>query len=161
MFNLSSFRNTPYSNQFVFAGKMFQWQYNSGFINGKTNIHIKTSTSQITHIISRTLRTASTGINFKFVENAVIVTSGTTVLPSYNVSRILSNVSKNIIYKNVPAATSGLAFENITLVSGNTWQQITPELILKSGTNYNLRITNSGTSTKAVDFYFVWYESNN
>lgn len=160
MFNNESFRETPYNLQFTFAGKMFQWQYNSGFITGITNLQIKTSTAQITHIIARTIRTSSTGINIKFVENPVFVTTGTTGLKTYNVDRLNPLTAKTIFAKNV-SSSSGTAFENTTLISGNTWQQLAPELILKSGSNYNLRITNSGSTAKTVDFYFVWYESNN
>lgn len=161
MFGINSFRDTTYDLQFAFAGKMFQWQYSSAFAAGKTNLHFKTSTGTIVHIVERTLRTSSTAINFKFVESAIIVTSGTTVLPSFNSNRSIALTAQTKVYKNVPAATSGTAFENVNLISGNTWQQLAPELILKSGNNYNLRITNTGSTAKNVDFYFVWYESNN
>lgn len=160
VFSLNQFRETPYNLQFTFAGKMYQWQYSSGFITGITNLQIRTSTDQIVHLIARQMRTASTGINVKFVENPTIVSTGTISLPSFNTDRRSASTSVTVFASNV-TSTSGDVLENINLVSANTWQQLSPELVLNSGIDYNVRITNTSSTDQSVNFNFVWYESDN
>ena len=160
MFNLNPFRDTPYALQFVFVGKMYQWQYNSGFITGITNIQIKASTDQIPHIIARTMRTASTGITVKLIEAPTFTSTGNVVVSSFSVNREIPTAPKLIFAAN-SSANSGSTIENVNLVSGNTWEQIAPEIILKSGENYNIRVINTGSTALKVDFNFVYYESNN
>jgi hypothetical protein len=160
MFKLNPFRETPYNLQFVFVGKMYQWQYNTGFVNGVSNIQIRTSTDQIMHLIARNIRTASTGMMIKLIESPTITSTGTIDLSVHSVNRV-DPVPATAIFASSVSATVGSTIENINLVSGITWEQSTPELVLKLGTDYNIRITNSGTSVTPVDFNFVWYESNN
>ena len=64
------------------------------------------------------------------------------------------------IYSN-PSATSGTIIEDIKLISGNTWSQVTPEFILERGSDYLIQISNAGSTAKKVDFSFAWYESGN
>jgi hypothetical protein len=160
MFELTPFRDTPYDLQFAFAGKMFQWQYNSGFITGITNLQIKTSTGEITHIVARSILTSSTGMNVKLVENPVISSTGTVNQLAYNVDRRSGTTSKTVIASNV-TSTGGTVIESNNLVSGTIWEQISPEIILQTDSYYNIRITNTGSTNIPIDFNFVWYESGN
>lgn len=158
--DLDQFRETPYNLQFCFVGEMYQWQYNSAFAAGITNYQIHTSTSKITHLIDHSYRTSSTAVTIKFIELPVFVSTGTTLLPAYDVNRLTATTPTMAIYSN-PSATSGTIIESIKLISGNTWSQASPEFILDKGSDYLIQISNAGSTAKKVDFNFVWYETVN
>lgn len=160
MFSLNSFRNTPYDRQFAFAGSMYEWNYNSTFIPGKTNYQIKTPPIKIIHFIERNILTSSTALTFRFIENSIISVQGTSVLSGFNVNRTVNSTSQLKIFTN-PSATSGSIIENILLVSGSPFCQQSPEVILASDTDYIMELNNSGAVNATVNLAFVWYESNN
>jgi len=160
MFSLTSFRHTPYNLQFAFAGKMYEWQYSSTFVPGNTNYQLKTPPTQIIHFINRTLLTSSTALVFQFIQDSVISVQGTSALAFFNVNRNVNSTSAFKIYTN-PSATSGTIIDDVLLVSGSPFVQESPEIILKSDTDYIMKITNSGAVDAVIDFGFVWYESDN
>ena len=160
VFELNQFRETPYDLQFVFVGKMYQWQYNTTFGSGVTNYQIHTSSNVLTHLTNRTIRTASTSINIQFIEVPVFVSTGTTLLPAYDVNRISATTPTLAIYSN-PSATSGTVIENIDLIAGEKWNQVATEFILNQGADYLIRVSNTALTAQSVDFNYVWYESSN
>jgi len=157
---LNQVRETPYNLQFVFVGEMYQWQFNSAFAAGITNYQIHTSTDKFVHLIGHSYRTASTAVTVRFIELPVFVSTGTSLLPAYDVNRLTATTPTMGIYSN-PSATSGTIIEDIKLISGNTWSQVTPEFILERGSDYLIQISNAGSTAKKVDFSFAWYESGN
>jgi hypothetical protein len=164
-FDLIPFRETPYNLQFIFAGKMFQWQVDQTFPTSFTNMQIKTSTgTQIIHFISRTIQTASTGLYFTFSELG-IKANGTTFGVIANVNRDSTHSQTASIMVNPTTSTGGatapVILESVRLVADTEYNQISPELILKSNSNYLMRVNNTGVAASDANFSFVWYESNN
>jgi hypothetical protein len=158
---LLPFRETPYNLQFIFAGKMFAWEYRAAFAPGTTNFQFKTQASQDVHFITRSITTGSTAINVQLIENPAL-TDGTTLLSVYNVNRAAGTTATMAIYSNPAAIVGGSTLENIQLVQSVTLTQPSPELILKRSEDYILRVVNSGAAPAPyVDLKYVWYESSN
>jgi hypothetical protein len=164
-FDLIPFRETPYNLQFIFAGKMFQWQVEQSFVAGITNMQIKTSTgTQIIHFVNRTIQTASTSLYFTFSELG-IKANGTTFGVIANVNRDSTHSQTASILVNPTTSTGGatapIILESVRFIADTEYNQISPELILKSNSNYLIAVNNTGLAASDANFSFVWYESNN
>lgn len=161
--NLTTFRDTLYDIQFIFAGKMFKWQYQQSIPNGITNFQIKTSTNQIVHMIGRSLQTASTGLSFIFNEDGV-KTDGVLATGISNVNRTVSFSPVTVINTAPTSSTGGptapTRLFTTKLIANTANVQLAPEIILKLDTSYLMTISNSGGAAP-LGMTFIWYESNN
>jgi hypothetical protein len=159
--DLVPFRETPYNLQFVFAGKMFEWSYNSSFAAGNTDWQLKTPQNETLHLTNRTMLTSSTSLEFQLWESPLVTVQGNSALSIFNVSRVSTSTSGTKIYTNPTFGGLGTNIEDIFLISGDAYTQKTPEVILKSDTDYLLRILNTGAGNQTLNFQFVWYEPSN
>jgi hypothetical protein len=144
---------------------MFQWQVDRSFSIGITNMQIKTSTgTQIVHFIRRAIQTASTGLVFTFNELG-IKANGTTFGVIANVNRDSTHSQTASLHVNPTTSTGGVTtpviLESVKLVANTEFDQISPEIILKSNSNYLMTVNNIGLAASDANFNFVWYESNN
>jgi hypothetical protein len=159
--DLIPFRETPYNLQFVFAGAMHEWSYNSTFGAGTRDWELRTPPSKTVHFTNRIILTSSTTMAFQLWENATMATQGSSALKMFNVNRVSSSTTKMKIFRNSTFTGTGTNIEDIQLVAGDAYVQKAPEIILKSDTIYLMRTINTGAVSSVVNFQFVWYEPSN
>jgi hypothetical protein len=146
--------------QFLDADQEFKSMATVTLGAGSTsNLCIKTR-SKLIHLLHSQFYTGSTSINVQFIESISGGDAFASITP-LNLNRSSVTTSDLKIITNSTIGGSPLVLLDYPLIKNRNLDQLSPEFIMKSDSNYTFRFVNNSTAITGVDFYFVWYESFN
>lgn len=164
-----TFRNTPYTKQFIFGGVAFDAIHKFISIPAGTSkyIELRTGTPKIHHETQRIV-TPSGPLEVYLYENPTITTPGTIAIATQNINRNSLKTSQTTFFNNPVGISGGILLEQLYFPVG-TGVNVAPssslplgtERIYKLNTTYIVEFKNIHNAVINVFYTSSFYESDN
>jgi hypothetical protein len=167
----TTFRDTPYWLNFVFAGQTFNMSHIYSSVAAGASVYCQASTdSRLAHLVRLGASVQGGGPVVGYLIEAPAFTAGTTPPTVYaNMDRRSAKTPTMVMYTNPTGVSGGVTIDMTLIPTGGGVLETGAgsiaiealEWVFRPATTYIIRLHNQGTSASTINLNMVWYESSN